>query len=101
MRTPSLIRVIFILAVAGLLSSAAAAQKKPPVGRPVVNILTSSAAPQSAESLRRQIAFATAWETLNRQYYDKTFGGVDWNKIRAEFTPKVAAAKTDHEFHEL
>jgi carboxyl-terminal processing protease len=43
----------------------------------------------------------TFWETLNRQYYDKTFGGLDWEKIRTEFTPKVTAAKTDREFHEL
>lgn len=101
MRTPALIRVVFILALPCLLGIEAVAQKKRPVAKPVVNILTSSATPQNSDAGRRQIAFETAWGTLNQLYYDKTFGGVDWNKIHTEFAPKVAAAKTDHEFHEL
>ncbi len=46
-------------------------------------------------------AFSLAWATLNEQYFDKTFGGLDWLKIRSEYEPRVRRAKTDAEFHDI
>lgn len=46
-------------------------------------------------------AFSLAWSTLNEQYFDKTFGGLDWLKIRQEYEPRVRRTKTDAEFHDI
>ncbi len=45
--------------------------------------------------------FNEVWNTINENYFDLKFNGVDWNKIRAEFTPKVIKLKTDQELHLL
>lgn len=48
--------------------------------------------------LRRQ-AFEKVWTTVNEKHYDPTFGGVDWQKMRALYEPQALAAKTLPEFH--
>jgi len=48
--------------------------------------------------LRRQ-SFEKVWNTVNEKHYDKTFGGVDWKKMREIYDPKVMAARTLNEFH--
>src|SRR5262245_17926782 len=48
--------------------------------------------------LRRQ-SFDKVWNTINEKHYDKTFGGVDWQKMREIYEPKAMAAKTTNEFH--
>src|ERR1043166_7056255 len=100
MSSISLTRIGSIFAVLILGAAAALGQKPAPVPQRVTSIATGTA-PMASDGMRRQMAFMTAWATLNRQYYDKTFGGVDWEKIRLEFEPKVVAAKTDREFHAL
>jgi carboxyl-terminal processing protease len=103
MKPSSLIRIVLAVALATCFAGEISAQKKRPVPPPpsVVNIFSTPTSSQTVEGQRRQAAFETAWQTLNQQYYDKTFGGLDWNKVHDEFEPKVAAAKTDHEFHGL
>jgi len=46
-------------------------------------------------------AFNEAWSAIDLEYFDRTFGGLDWNKVKAEFQPRVDAAKTDAEIDEL
>lgn len=48
--------------------------------------------------LRRQ-SFDKVWNTVNEKLYDKTFGGVDWKKMREIYEPRAMAAKTLPEFH--
>lgn len=48
--------------------------------------------------LRRQ-SFDKVWNTINEKHYDKTFGGVDWKKMREIYEPRALAAKTLNEFH--
>ena len=48
--------------------------------------------------LRRQ-SFEKVWNTVNEKHYDKTFGGVDWKKMREIYEPRALAAKTSNEFH--
>jgi carboxyl-terminal processing protease len=48
--------------------------------------------------LRRQ-SFDKVWNIINEKHYDKTFGGVDWQKMREIYEPKAMAAKTLNEFH--
>ncbi|MBV9210126.1 MAG: hypothetical protein JOZ52_05830 [Acidobacteria bacterium] len=49
----------------------------------------------------RQKTFEAAWSTVQKKYYDKTFGGVDWNKVKERYAPQVLAVKSDEEFYEL
>ncbi|MFN0140237.1 MAG: S41 family peptidase [Pyrinomonadaceae bacterium] len=72
-------------------------QKKPKPIRATVTVLASKPTPAQ----RRMEAFSVAWSTLNEQYFDKTFGGLDWLKIRSEYEPRVRRAKTDSEFHTI
>ncbi len=42
-------------------------------------------------------AFDKVWQTIHDRHYDPTFGGLDWNAVRAELRPKVERAETDAE----
>jgi carboxyl-terminal processing protease len=48
--------------------------------------------------LRKQ-SFDKVWNTINDRHYDRTFGGVDWARMREIYAPKAASAKTRAEFH--
>jgi carboxyl-terminal processing protease len=52
------------------------------------------------EALRKS-TFDFVWEKIRDEYYDPTFGGVDWNAIREKYAPSVAGAETSGEFHAL
>lgn len=52
----------------------------------------------AAQKLRWD-SFIKIWETLRDNYFDQTFNGLDWNAVKAEYRPRVVAAKTDLEFH--
>src|SRR5437773_2768610 len=57
--------------------------------------------PLTAAQQRRQDAFIRVWTILDETYFDKTFNGLDWAKIRAEYQPKITAAVTNAEAHRL
>lgn len=79
------------------------AQKRKPVRKTVAPAKTVvPASPESAAEAKRRIeAFQKAWATINQYYFDRTFNGLDWGKIRLEYEPKVRAARTDAELHRL
>lgn len=65
--------------------------------------LVSLAAPTRADldlSTRRK-AFDAVWTKVRDTHWDPKFGGVDWNKVRARYAPKVASAKSDAAFYQL
>lgn len=81
-------------------------QKRPPkrsvVERGRLGTVTVKGGPQiPPEVAARREAFFEVWLAIKETYYDSTFGGLDWDKIKAEYEPKVKAAKTDAEAHEL
>jgi carboxyl-terminal processing protease len=41
------------------------------------------------------------WKTINENHFDPTFGGVDWQAVRLEFLPKIAAARTKSEVRDV
>src|SRR6267378_5582541 len=43
--------------------------------------------------------FETIWKTINDDYYDPAFNGVDWASVRERYRPRVEAAKSDDEFY--
>jgi carboxyl-terminal processing protease len=40
--------------------------------------------------------FELVWQTVKEEYFDPTFGGLDWNEVRERYRPQIAAAQ-DHE----
>jgi carboxyl-terminal processing protease len=64
--------------------------------------LESAIAADSTLSREDRIAiFEDVWKTINEEYYDPSFHGVNWQEVHERFRPRVAAAKTDIEFYSL
>ncbi len=49
----------------------------------------------------RQESFDIVWRTVKERRFDPTFGGVDWDAVRRQYEPRVAAVKSDQELHDL
>jgi carboxyl-terminal processing protease len=50
---------------------------------------------------RRRESFEAVWSAVRDHHFDPDFGGVDWNRVKAEFAPRVARTRTDRELHLL
>ena len=57
--------------------------------------------PITAAEKQYLATFDLVWQTVNDQYFDPTFGGLDWNAARDRYKPLIAAAENDEQFHEL
>jgi carboxyl-terminal processing protease len=55
----------------------------------------------SSEAATREETFEIVWKTIRDQFYDPTFGGIDWEKVRARYAPRVAQATSNEELHSL
>ncbi|HEX8352141.1 MAG TPA: S41 family peptidase, partial [Pyrinomonadaceae bacterium] len=75
-------------------------QQPPPAGETTAVAAPTAATPR-AEAERRRQAFEVVWQTVKDNHFDPSFGGVDWDAVRAEFSPRAAAARTDRELHVL
>jgi carboxyl-terminal processing protease len=53
----------------------------------------------SAANLRQE-SFELVWRTVKEKHFDPSFGGVDWDKVKEQYEPRVAAAKSDQEFYQ-
>jgi carboxyl-terminal processing protease len=60
-----------------------------------------AAAFRTPEQQRRYDSFLKVWLTIRDNYFDQTFNGLDWQKIRSEFEPRVAKTTTDIQLHDL
>jgi carboxyl-terminal processing protease len=78
---------------------AAAAQSKPAEQQPTTAIVGNVAATSAAE-LRRD-AFEQVWRTVKEKHFDPSFGGVDWDKVRERYAPRLSEIKNDRELYEL
>ncbi len=52
-------------------------------------------------AVEKMIVFQQAWGYLNDYFYDPNFHGVDWKAMRAEYEPRVAAARTPDEMRRV
>ena len=43
--------------------------------------------------------FDTAWRLVEERYWDRDFGGNDWNEVRAEYEPRALAADNERQFY--
>ena len=48
---------------------------------------------------RRLETFRVVWQTVKDNYFDQTFGGLNWNKIKTEYESRVRVSQTDAELH--
>ena len=86
------------LAAASLLSFVGSASaQKPAAAAPPVSVSTSQGAGLSAQT-RDQI-FETVWKRVNDNYYDPTFGGVNWKNVHDTYAPLVEKPQTDAAFY--
>ena len=85
MRSLTAIVIVLFAAIGGLSQSPAAV----------------SQAPDADDAKLRLEAFDKVWNTVNVNHYDPTFGGVDWKKVRSDYLPRAAVAKSDAEFHNV
>ena len=53
----------------------------------------------SAEA--RQETFDIVWRTVKEKHFDPTLGGLDWDKVREQYAPRAAAAKSNNEFYDV
>src|SRR4051794_36475108 len=92
---------IAVIGVAGIVAQ----KRKPPktIRRGIVATVTgTTGAPTLPPDVQRRYdTFIMVWSTLHDSYFDKTFSSLDWNSIKSEFEPKVKAAKSDIELHNL
>lgn len=57
--------------------------------------------PAAAQDTRKPTypeLFEALWQTINDNFYDPTFGGVDWKGVRQKYQPEVAKVKDDPAF---
>jgi carboxyl-terminal processing protease len=45
--------------------------------------------------------FEKLWETINNEYFDPKFNGVDWAQMKEKYRPRVEVAKTKQELHDV
>src|SRR5947209_18529178 len=73
--------------------------------QPAQGAKTPAPQPQQASDAdarrRRKEAFEIVWQTVKDNHFDPTFGGTDWDAVRAEFAPLVEQAASDRELHVL
>jgi len=50
---------------------------------------------------QRHEAFEIVWHAVKEKHFDATLGGLDWDKVKRDYAPKVDAAKSDNELYSL
>src|SRR5947208_8250723 len=59
------------------------------------------AAAESLSTKDRVDIFETVWKTINEDYYDPKFNGIDWAAVHQRYRPRVEGANDDSEFHSV
>jgi len=62
--------------------------------------ISPSAAANSPADVRQQ-TFDIVWRTVKEKHFDPKFGGVDWDKVREQYAPRVAEVASDAELYRL
>ncbi len=56
---------------------------------------------QDATNTNYETRFQTAWQLVEERYWDRNFGGNDWNEIRTEYEPQALAAESERDFYSV
>ncbi|MFL6230807.1 MAG: S41 family peptidase [Pyrinomonadaceae bacterium] len=65
------------------------------------NAITLPPSTHAISVVERAHIFDELWQTINDEYYDSSFNGVDWRGVRERYRPRIEAAKDDFEFYSL
>jgi len=84
--------LMIALLLASGLSAGAQTQSAPP---PTVGSV--SAKPTDV----RRDSFDIVWRTVKEKHFDPHFGGVDWDKVREKYEPRLSKIKTDAELYAM
>ena len=76
-------------------------KRKPTRKLPVKKPVTITAYTLTPEQNLRFAAFYLVWQTLNDNYFDQTFNGLNWQKIREEYEPRVVKTTTDAQLYAI
>ncbi|HJQ24523.1 MAG TPA: S41 family peptidase [Blastocatellia bacterium] len=49
----------------------------------------------------RRESFDIVWRTVKEKHFDPTFGGVDWDRVRQKYEPRLSQIKTDAELYDM
>jgi carboxyl-terminal processing protease len=60
-----------------------------------------AAAAEPIATALAKATFDTAWTRIRDLHFDSTFGGLDWNEVRAELRPRAEQARTTGELRQL
>jgi carboxyl-terminal processing protease len=85
-----LLSLIGSLFLAGCAGEAASIPTRAPDATPLIETRLTAA--------ERAAIFDTAWQTVNDNYFDPTFGGKDWQAIGDEYRQKLATVQDDETF---
>ena len=69
--------------------------------QPDSRVVVLDAPPRSAPAGVRQEAFDIVWQTVKQTHFDPNYGGLDWDKVRERYAPRVPALATDQELYKL
>ncbi len=68
-----------------------------PASQPVVGALPGT---ETSSDVRQQ-TFDIVWKTVKEKHFDPTLGGLDWDKVRQQYQPKVAELNSNAELYRL
>ncbi|HSV33152.1 MAG TPA: S41 family peptidase, partial [Pyrinomonadaceae bacterium] len=57
--------------------------------------------PAQTDAEKRQASFELVWQTVDKNFYDPNFNGVNWKAVHDHYAPLVAGTKTDEELYLL
>ncbi len=92
-----LFAVQIVIALLSLLAISLPRESRAQAPQPIVGSVSTTN--NSADE--RQQTFDIVWRTVKDKHFDPTFGGVDWDKVRQQYEPRLAAIKTDAELYRL
>lgn len=55
----------------------------------------------SMQTSPKAAVFSEIWQTINDNFYDSNFNGVDWPTLREKYQPQALATQTNQEFAEV
>jgi len=55
----------------------------------------------ASDAALRQKVFETVWSTVNKEFYDAKFNGVDWQAAHDRYLPQARAAASDDELYKV
>lgn len=91
-------KVLRIVLLTLLLASIAAAQSNPALQFAASSLNADDS--KSAAEIRKE-TFDIVWRTVKEKHFDPTLGGVDWQKVREKYEPRVSTLNDNNALYSL